>query len=114
MKILKRAKQKNFKLATYYYTERQIEQMHDEGKVFTLKEEYKIDNDTPWNSALKIHTGLSEHVLKPCIKEILKFLKKSLPGLKGKSIYNKYNTHSHHYVSKMIEEGACNKNKKSD
>lgn len=47
MKILKRAKQKNFKLATYYYTERQIEQMYDEGKVFTLKEEYKIDNDTP-------------------------------------------------------------------
>ena len=47
MKILKRAKQKNFKLDTCYYTERQIEQMHDEGKVFTLKEEYKIDNDTP-------------------------------------------------------------------
>ena len=47
MKILKRAKQKNFKLDTYYYTERQIEQMYDEGKVFNFKEEYKIDNDTP-------------------------------------------------------------------
>lgn len=82
--------------------------------LFIARKMMKIDNDTPWNSALKIHTGVSEHELKPCIKEILKFLKKSLPGLKGKSIYNKYNTHSHHYVSKMIEEGACNKSKKSD
>ena len=47
MKILKRAKQKNFKVDTSYYLESQIEQMHDEGKVFTLKEEYKIDDDTP-------------------------------------------------------------------
>lgn len=36
MKILKRAKQKNFKLDTWYYTESQIEQMHDEKKVFII------------------------------------------------------------------------------
>lgn len=36
MKILKRAKQKNFKLDTSYYTDGQIEQMHDEEKVFII------------------------------------------------------------------------------
>lgn len=36
MKILKRAKQKNFKVDTSYYLDSQIEQMHDEEKVFII------------------------------------------------------------------------------
>lgn len=46
MKILKRAKQKNFKLDTSYYTKSEIEQMYDEWKIFNFKEG-KIDDDAP-------------------------------------------------------------------
>lgn len=47
MKILKRAKQKNFKLDTTYYTKSEIEQMYDEWKIFNLKKSGIDDDDTP-------------------------------------------------------------------
>ena len=53
MKILKRAKQKNFKLDTSYYTKSEIEQMYDEWKIFNFKEG-KIDDDAPRVGAVNI------------------------------------------------------------
>lgn len=53
MKILKRARQKNFTLDTEYYTKSEIEQMYDEEKIFNLKE-IGIDDDTPRVSTLDI------------------------------------------------------------
>lgn len=53
MKILKRARQKNFTLDTDYYTKSEIEQMYDEGKIFNLKQ-IGIDDETPRVSTLDI------------------------------------------------------------
>lgn len=47
MKILKRARQKNFTLNTEYYTKREIEQMYDEGKIFNCKKINIDDDETP-------------------------------------------------------------------
>ena len=38
MKILKRAEQRNFEVDYCHYTEKELEQMHKAGKVFTIDE----------------------------------------------------------------------------